>query len=155
MESIPLIRSIIERLLAEAGQPVAGNTLAIPERRRATVENRVIMVGSASVMGDRYNAGFSFVTTFGLARDGIIAPGYLVFPRPIPPALRGDHCASTHPGWEDENDVFSGIRCQPVGADRPVSCIAGPPSLRKQRVDAELVAPVGGAGPIDRPAAVR
>jgi hypothetical protein len=95
-------RSLVEKILAAAGQPVAGDTLSVNEMRRAVEEGRVLEIYFWSSMGDS-EASFGFATGFGLDSEGRVYPGYLVFPRTIPLALR---CNSSTE-WEEVDEVFA------------------------------------------------
>jgi hypothetical protein len=95
-------RSLVEKILAAAGQPVAGDTLSVNEMKRAVEEGRVLEIYFWSSMGDS-EASFGFATDFGLDSEGRVYPGYLVFPRTIPLALR---CNSSTE-WEEVDEVFA------------------------------------------------
>jgi hypothetical protein len=93
---------LVAQIVAAAGQPVAGHTLGVDEMRRAVAEGRVIEISYWSTMGDG-EASFGFATSFGVNSDGAVHPRYLVFPRPIPPPLRGP----SGPEWETIRQVYA------------------------------------------------
>jgi len=95
-------RSLVEEILAAAGMPVAGHTLSVKEMERAIEEGRVLEIYFWSSMGDS-EAAVGFATDFGLDSEGRVYPGYLVFPRTIPPALR----RSSSTEWEEVDEVFA------------------------------------------------
>jgi hypothetical protein len=95
-------RSLVEDILAASGKPVAGHTLSVKEMERAVEEGRVLEIYFWSSMGDS-EASFGFATNFGLDSAGRVYPGYLVFPRPIPPALR----RSSSTEWEEVDEVYA------------------------------------------------
>lgn len=95
-------RSLVEDILAASGKPVAGHTLSVKEMERAIEEGRVLEIYFWSSMGDS-EASFGFATDFGLDSAGRVYPGYLVFPRPIPQALR----RSSSTEWEEVAEVYA------------------------------------------------
>lgn len=99
---------LVKNILAAAGKPVAGDTLSVNEMKRAVEEGRVLEVFLWGSMGDR-EASFGFATDFGLDSAGRVSPGYLVFPKVIPKALR----RSSSSQWEGVDQVFAAF-----GADR-------------------------------------
>ena len=94
--------SLVREIVAASGQPVAGHTLGIDEMQRAVEEERVLEIHFWSSMGDSC-ASFGFATRFGLDGDGRVHPTYLVFPRPIPAALRRD----SESEWEEIDEVYA------------------------------------------------
>lgn len=101
---------LAEQIIAAAGQPVAGETLSVAEMEAAVAAGRVIEIHFWSSMGES-EAGFGFATRFGVDARGRVHPSYLVFPNPIPPALRHRSAAT----WEEVDDVRAafGVRRPP------------------------------------------
>ena len=95
-------RSLVEDILAASGKPVAGHTLSVKEMQRAVGEGRVLEIYFWSSMGDS-EASFGFATSFGLDSAGRVYPGYLVFPMPVPTALR----RSSSTEWEEVDEVYA------------------------------------------------
>ncbi|MEO8435971.1 MAG: hypothetical protein ABI596_13810 [Pyrinomonadaceae bacterium] len=95
-------RSLVEDILAAAGKPVAGHTLSVNEMKRAVAEGRVLEIFLWGSMGDR-EASFGFATDFGLDSAGRVSPGYLVFPKVIPTALR----RSSSSEWDEVDQVYA------------------------------------------------
>ena len=93
---------LAREILQAAGQPVAGHTLSIEEMKQAVADGRVLQVLYWSNFGEG-EASFEFATNFGVDGLGRVHPSYLVFPRPIPPALRGRSTS----GWEKAREVFA------------------------------------------------
>lgn len=102
--------SLVEDILAAAGKPVPGHTLSVKEMERAVAEGRVLEIYFWSSMGDS-EASFGFATDFGLDDEGRVYPGYLVFPRPIPTALR----RSSPTEWEEVEEVFAAFGALDAG----------------------------------------
>jgi len=94
--------SLVEEIISAAGYPVAGHTLSVEEMKCAIEESRVLEVYLWSSMGDS-EASFGFAKDFGLDDTGRVHPSYLVFPKPIPPELRGAGLAE----WEEVEEVFA------------------------------------------------
>lgn len=93
---------LVEEILAAAGKPIAGHTLSVKEMQQAVEEGRALEIYFWSSMGDS-EASFGFATDFGLDSEGRVYPGYLVFPRTIPTALR----RSSSTEWEEVDEVFA------------------------------------------------
>jgi hypothetical protein len=93
---------LVEAILTAAGTPVAGHTLSVPEMQRAVAEGRVLKILFWSSMGDS-EAAFEFATDFGIVSEGRVHPTYLVFPKPIPEALRRRSSIE----WEEIEEVFA------------------------------------------------
>jgi hypothetical protein len=96
-----MIRSkpTIEQLITSCGQPIAGHQLTVAELLRATLEQRLIEISN-----DPHSSkvGFNYSARFGLDHSGRVNPNYLVFPRAIPPELRG----TSEPLWDSIQAVF-------------------------------------------------
>jgi hypothetical protein len=93
--------SLVEDILAAAGQPVAGDTLTVEQMRLAIKEKRVLEVSYWSVMGEG-SASFGFAYELSHYSVSKAFPPYIVFPKPIPRALRINSSGS----WNDISDVF-------------------------------------------------
>ena len=93
----------VDDLLAAAGTPVGGPSLSPDEAARALAEGRVLDVGVWSSMGDS-EASVGPAASVGLDGAGRVHPRLLVFPRPIPTALRTWH---REPWWESTADVYA------------------------------------------------
>lgn len=100
---------LIGEILTAAGQPIAGHTLTVTDMQKAVEEGRVLEIYLWSSMGDS-EASFSFATTFGLDYEGRVHPSYLVFPGPIPPALRRSGASE----WEETAEVFEAFGVGPL-----------------------------------------
>jgi|GEM_PF-1658829 len=95
--------SHVDDLLAAAGTPVGGPSLTLAEVTRAHAEGRVLDVGVWSSMGDS-EASIGPADAVGLDGAGRVHPRFLVFPRPVPEALRVWH---REPWWESTADVYA------------------------------------------------
>src|SRR5688500_11797748 len=102
--------TLVGEILAAAGAPVEGDGLSISEMQAAVREGRALAIYYWSHFGDG-EASFGFAEDFGLDYDGRVAPGYLVFPRPIPLHLRKNSGSD----WEKAADVVAAFRA----ASRP------------------------------------
>jgi len=102
--------SLVDDILAAAGQPVAGHTLSVKDMTQAVREGRVIAIYYWSNFGQG-EASFGFATDFGLDGEGRVHPTYIVFPRSIPTDLR----RSSSSDWEKTDDVFAAFGIDEVG----------------------------------------
>lgn len=104
----------VEEILAAAGTPVGGPSVSADEASRALADGRVLDVGVWSSMGDS-EASIGPATSVGLDGAGRVHPRLLVFPRPVPEALRTPH---REPWWESVADVYAsfGVAWPPVPA---------------------------------------
>ena len=114
--------SHVDDLLAAAGAPVGGPTLSLDEVTRAHAEGRVLDVGVWSSMGDS-EASIGPAASVGLDGAGRVHPRFLVFPRPVPEALRTWH---REDWWASTADVYAsfGVPWPP----EPLAPAAGPPA---------------------------
>lgn len=105
----------VEEILAAAGTPVGGPSLSVEEARRALADGRVLDVSVWGSMGDR-EASIGPATSVGLDGAGRVHPRLLVFPRPVPEALRTTH---REDWWESAADVYAsfGVAWPPSPAD--------------------------------------
>ena len=93
--------SLVNDILAVSGQPVAGDTLTVEQLRSAIKEKRVLEVSYWSVMGEG-SASFGFAYELLHYSVSKAFPPYIVFPKPIPRALR----MRSSGRWDDIADVF-------------------------------------------------
>jgi hypothetical protein len=107
---------LVAQILAAAGQPVAGNTLTLEQLRQAVIEKRVLTVCYASVEGDG-EAWFGYVFELTYYSVTKILPPYIVFPKPIPRALR---VGSFFGNWEEVADVYAEFGIDNYDATRVV-----------------------------------
>ena len=94
--------SLVADILAASGQPVAGDTLTIEQLRLAINEKRVLEVSYWSVMGEG-SASFGFAIELSHYSVSKAFPPYIVFPKPIPRALR----MRSSGGWDEIADVYA------------------------------------------------
>lgn len=105
--------ALVEELIAAAGHPVAGHTLSVAEVSEAVDEGRVLEIHYWSSFGEG-EASFGFATRVGLDGQGRVHPTYLVFPRPIPLALR----RPSRPIGEEIADVYAAFGVEAKWARR-------------------------------------
>jgi ABC-type sugar transport system substrate-binding protein len=102
--------SLVNDILAAAGQPVPGHTLSVEDMTQAVREGRVIAIYYWSNFGQG-EASFGFATAFGLDGAGRVHPSYIVFPRLIPTDLR----RSSSSDWEKIDEVFAAFGIDEAG----------------------------------------
>ncbi|WP_196279168.1 hypothetical protein [Catellatospora vulcania] len=94
-------QDLVDGLLAEGGQPVAGHSLSTDELREALAQGRVFRIDYWSTMGDG-EAWFSPATDLHIGADGRAQGSLLVFPQPVPADLR----RSSQADWESIDEVY-------------------------------------------------
>ena len=94
--------SLVEEILAAAGQPVSGDRLTVEQIQLAINEKRVLRVHSLSVEGD-VEAWFGIAIKLAYYSGSRTVVPYIVFPTPIPRALRMRKSGI----WDDIAEVYA------------------------------------------------
>jgi len=100
-------------LVAAAGQPVAGNTVGFAELERAIRDGRALRADRRTSEGDGYSF-YRFAVETDLLAARKFGWTFLVFPRPIPEAMRQSYRADD---WDSITDVLTAFQVDPGAAN--------------------------------------